>query len=376
MALTILHTADWHLGRRFGWLPPEQELRLTRARLDVVGRILDLAEHRNADAVLVAGDIFDGPTPDDQWWQGLHTEFRKRKWARPVVLLPGNHDPLMPRSVFGVDHPFRLNLPKYVHVVDRDDFSLPIGDKAVILSTPCRSHSGQSNLVSSLPQRAAGDERFRIGLIHGQTFDMAGFQTNFPIERGAAEARGLDYLALGDTHSFRDVEPDAGVPTVYPGTPETTTFGETDTGNVALVFFPRDRRRRALVQAERVGTWKWRDMACDSIAGLRALLKDTGLRQTVLRLKVDMTVPLEEYDEAGRILDELRGSLAANPRVGVLSDDVSGLRLRVDASLSFPKDLPPVLKGVVERLKAAAVEDPVIGERALHHFYSLVRNSR
>jgi hypothetical protein len=35
-----------------------------------------------------------------------------------------------------------------------------------------------------------------------------------------------------------------------------------------------------------------------------------------------------------------------------------------------------VLKSVVERLKSAAVEDPTIGERALHHFYSLVRNSR
>ena len=55
---------------------------------------------------------------------------------------------------------------------------------------------------------------------------------------------------------------------------------------------------------------------------------------------------------------------------------MSGLRLRVDGSLSFPKDLPPVLKGVVERLKAAAAEDPLIGERALHHFYSLVRDSR
>jgi hypothetical protein len=375
MALTILHTADWHLGRRFAWLPPEQELRLTRARLDVVGRILDLAEHRHADAVLVAGDTFDGPAPDDQWWQGLQAEFRKRRWDRPVVLLPGNHDPLTPRSVFGVDHPFRSNLPKYVHVVDQDDFVLPLGDKAVILSTPCRSHSGQTNLVSSLPQRASGDDRFRIGLIHGQTFDMAGFQTNFPVERGAAEARGLDYLALGDTHGFREVEPDARVPTVYPGTPETTTFGEADTGSVALVFFPRDRRRRALVQAERVGTWKWRDVLCDSIAALRALSKDTGLRQTVLRLKVDMTVPLEEYDEAGRILDELRGSLSANPRVGVLSDDVSRLRLRVDASLTFPKDLPPALEGAVERLKAKAAEDPVIAERALYHLYSLVRNS-
>ena len=43
----------------------------------------------------------------------------------------------MPRSVFGADHPFRGDLPKYVHVVDRDDFSLPIGDNAVILATPC-----------------------------------------------------------------------------------------------------------------------------------------------------------------------------------------------------------------------------------------------
>src|SRR5262249_20848661 len=100
MTLTILHTADCHLGRRLAWLPPEQESRLTRARLDVVGRILDVANNRNVDAVLVAGDIFDGPTPDDLWWQGLQAEFRERNWNRPVVLLPGNHDPLMARSVF------------------------------------------------------------------------------------------------------------------------------------------------------------------------------------------------------------------------------------------------------------------------------------
>ena len=87
-----------------------------------------------------------------------------------------------------------------------------------------------------------------------------------------------------------------------------------------------------------------------------------------------MTVPLDEYDEAGRLLEELRGSLAANPRVGVLSDDISGLRLRVDADMKFPVDLPPVLKAAVERLKARAADDPSMGERALHHLYSLVRN--
>jgi hypothetical protein len=152
------------------------------------------------------------------------------------------------------------------------------------------------------------------------------------------------------------------------------TFGEEGTGNVALVFFPRDRRRRALVQAERVGTWLWRDVTCDSISRLRGLVAESGLRQTMLKLKVDMTVPLDEYDEAGRILQELRGSLAANPRVGVLHDDVSGLRLRVDASLKFPSDLPPVLTAAVDRLKAKAAEQPELAERALHQLYSLVRS--
>ena len=56
VALKILHTADWHLGLRFASVAPEQEVRLTRARLEVVSRILDLADSRNVDAVLCAGD--------------------------------------------------------------------------------------------------------------------------------------------------------------------------------------------------------------------------------------------------------------------------------------------------------------------------------
>ena len=86
VALKILHTADWHLGLRFPSVTPEQEKRLTRARLEVVGRILDLAESRGVDAVLCAGDLFDEPRPDEEWWQGLLSEFQRRSWTRPVIL--------------------------------------------------------------------------------------------------------------------------------------------------------------------------------------------------------------------------------------------------------------------------------------------------
>ena len=380
VALTLLHTADWHLGRRFPAFEHEQEMRLTRARLEVAGRILDVAESRNVDAVLCAGDLFDEPAPDEQWWGGLLNLLRERRgWRRPVVLLPGNHDPLTPRSVYHRDHRFRRGLPDYVRVVDEPGWELPLGAGAVVVASPCTSHAGQTNLVESLPRREAGDTRIRIGLAHGQTFDVEGWQTNFPIARGSAAERGLDYLAVGDTHSFREVEPDAPAPTVYPGAPEATSFGEKETGNVAVVFFPLDRRRRALVRREVVGSWKWRETTCRSMAELRSLADETELRKTVLRLRVEMTVPMAEYDEAERLLAELGGSLATTPRAGVLRVDRQDLRLAAGEAVDFDAELPAVLRAAAERLQALAQGgDPRTAERAeraLHHLYRLVRGA-
>ena len=375
VALTLLHTADWHLGRRFPKFGPEQELRLTRARLEVVGRILDLAHSRAVDAVLCAGDLFDQPAPDRQWWGGVLKEFQRRAWQRPVVLLPGNHDPLNPRSVYHRDHPFRARLPSYVHVVDRPGWQLPLGEDAAVFASPCTSHAGQTKLVESLPARAAGDQRIRIGLVHGQTFDIEGHQTNFPIARNSAAARGLDYLAIGDTHAFREVEPDAPAPTVYPGTPEATNFGERDTGNVAIAFFPLDRRRRAIVRPEAIGSWTWREETCRSMPELRALSTAPNLRKTVLRLRLDMVMPMAEYDEAERILSELGGSMAATPRVGVLAVDRAGLRLATDAPVEFGTELPPVLLAAARRLQDRAASEPELAERALHHLYRLARQT-
>ena len=375
VALKILHTADWHLGRRFSRFDPEQEQRLTRARLDVIGRILDLAESRDVDAVLCAGDLFDGPTPPETWWRGLRGELDPRAWKRPLFLLPGNHDPLTPRSVWEPGHPFRLGLPDYVHVVDTDDFTYELGNGAVLHAAPCRSHAGQGDLTEKLPLREPGDDRIRVGLVHGQTFDIDGYQTNFPIAKDAAERRGLDYLAIGDTHSFRKVGQDAGAPTVYPGAPEATAFDVGDAGYVALVFFPRDRARGAMVDRHRVATWIWREETCRSVAALRELSLDDSLRKTVLRLRIDMDVSLKEFDEVERLLTELGGSLSAHPRVGVMEADRGGLRL-ADAGLGdFPEDLPEVLSSAVERLQEHAAQDPEKSARALHHLYQLVEGS-
>jgi DNA repair exonuclease SbcCD nuclease subunit len=82
VALKILHTADWHLGKRFGSFSEEDEKKLTRARIDAVDRVLGVAENYAVDAVLCAGDLFEEPNPDVSWWHGLLRLFRETQLAQ------------------------------------------------------------------------------------------------------------------------------------------------------------------------------------------------------------------------------------------------------------------------------------------------------
>jgi DNA repair exonuclease SbcCD nuclease subunit len=376
--LRLLHTADWHLGRRFPTFPSEGHKKLSRARMDVVGKILEVGRRNAVNAILVAGDIFDDPSPQEDFWQGLAKTFRNHSGPHPpLFLVPGNHDPLTPDSVWAPQHPFRAQLPDWVHIVDRDDFTYELSPSAVLYARPCRSKAGESDLAMALPARIPGDERLRIGCVHGCTFDIPGFQTNFPIARTAGFDRGLDYLAIGDTHSFRDVTSSLPVPTVYPGAPEPTGFDDNNAGNVALVALFR-RGHRPRVDVERVGFWRWLDVRCQDMNDLRDLLTRAELDRHVVRLRLDMAVSLTEKSEVERILRDLRGTDATHGRAGILVEDRSGLRLHAGSGGAFSQDLPPVLKDTVARLDLLIAAAPGEAEkekatRALAHLFEMLQ---
>jgi DNA repair exonuclease SbcCD nuclease subunit len=375
--LKLLHTADWHLGRRFPTFPEEGQKKLSRARMDVVVRILEVARRNAVHAILCAGDIFDEPNPQEDFWQGLVKILRNHSSTQaPLFLVPGNHDPLTSDSVWAPNHPFRAQLPGWVHVVDRDDFTYELSPSAVLYARPCRSKAGESDLAMALPARQPGDERLRIGCVHGNTFDIEGYQTNFPIARDAGVARGLDYLAIGDTHSFRDVTSNLPVPTVYPGAPEPATFDDNNAGHVAVVAMFR-RGLRPRVDAERVAFWRWRDVRCRDMNDLRDLLSTADLDRCVLRLRFDMAVSLAENSAVGKILRDLRGTEAAHGRAGILVEDRSGLRLRAGTAADFSQNLPPVLKDTVDRLDLLIASAPLEAEkekarRALSHLFEML----
>lgn len=363
VALKVLHTADWHLGKRVMRLSSVQRDTLSRARFDAVEQLFAVARSEQVDAVLAAGDLFDMPQPEATYWQallkilrGLDAEF----WAtRPIVLLPGNHDPIVRSSPWTPEHPFRQGLPDFVHVVDDDDFALPLGEEAIVHARPCRSTSGDVDLAMSLPARAPGDERIRIGLVHGSTFDIEGHQTSFPIDPGAAKARGFDYLAIGDTHSHRRVSPEGHPPVYYPGAPEPSAYRE-DGGCVALVFFSRaGSPRPPRVRRRKTATWSWREERITDLATLQALVRE-DLRRTVLKLDLALELDTAGSQRLDELLARLEGDEATHGLAGVLELERRELQIDPRGALDDRADLPPVLR------RAAAVLEAKLGSNDPH----------
>lgn len=286
-----------------------------------------------------------------------------RTWDKPVILLPGNHDPLMSGSVYESTHPFRRGLPDWAHVVDSENWEFPINDRAIVYSTPCFSKAGAPDVAMKLPAREAGDERIRIGLIHGQTWDRSA--AHFPISKQAAADRGLDYLALGDTHSFEEVSTVGTAPIVYCGTPEPSRFGEEAPGQIVFVRFRRAGQRPQL-DRQHVGRFRWREEKINRLSELADLVQE-DLSSAVLRLKLNLTVSVAEDARLERLLDRLRGTDALPMSTAAFQCE-HNVRVSMD-DLEIDPDWPQTIQEVALHLKSDA--DPK-SQRALLKLLRLV----
>ena len=60
----FIHTADWQIGKPFLQIKDEQKrFKLRQERLNAIGRIREVARMQESQFVLIAGDLFDSPTP-------------------------------------------------------------------------------------------------------------------------------------------------------------------------------------------------------------------------------------------------------------------------------------------------------------------------
>lgn len=86
--MKILHTADWHLGKKLDYISRLEEQR------EVLQEICELAEQQQVDLVIVAGDLFDAFNPPVDATELLYQTLKRltANGTRPVVAIAGNHD--------------------------------------------------------------------------------------------------------------------------------------------------------------------------------------------------------------------------------------------------------------------------------------------
>lgn len=86
--MKILHTADWHIGKKL-----DNYSRLEEQRL-VLAEICEIAESENVDAIVVAGDLFDNFNPSSEATELLYTTLHRlsANGTRAVIAIAGNHD--------------------------------------------------------------------------------------------------------------------------------------------------------------------------------------------------------------------------------------------------------------------------------------------
>src|SRR5690625_3240277 len=142
--MRFLATADWQLGMTAHFLDDEARHRFHQARFDAVRRIGELAAEVDAEFVVVGGDIFES----NQLERSVvsRTLEAVKDYPVPLVLLPGNHDPLDAASIYD-DPAFAARKPDHVHVL-REPGLWELAPGIEIIAAPWYSKRPLSDLVA------------------------------------------------------------------------------------------------------------------------------------------------------------------------------------------------------------------------------------
>ncbi len=123
--MKVLHTADWHLGKRM------EQFDRTDEHQDFLDWLIDKLKSEKIDVLLVAGDIFDSGAPSNIALEQYYHFLRKVKDTdcQDVVIIGGNHD-----SISTLNAPKALLKYFNVHIVGGvpeifSDQVIPIYDK-------------------------------------------------------------------------------------------------------------------------------------------------------------------------------------------------------------------------------------------------------
>lgn len=342
----FLHTADLHLSRPFGFLPPQLAEERRRDQRAVLTKIIDLAIERDVDFLLVAGDLFDAPDPDPTDLEAVIREFsRLADSGKRMFAIPGNHDYATPNSFWR-----RLDIPG-LHVFIEPDWNFQVlEDLGVSISGIAfdRMKSERRAFEGFEPPSDIPS----IVLTHASYEAFEGQVERYhPFSGSDLPATKATYVALGHYHRFNPMRV-GGVTACYPGTPEGISFDTPETEDRFII-------------AGEIGDDG--GIAFETIKVNKRTVRSAVIDCTSFESQTSLFDAVRKLCQPN-VLTQIKFTGAPTPDVASILDDVadrfkdSCLYLAVSiADISLPADLP--------------VDDRTIRGRFCKHLLSQIETS-
>ncbi|MEE9319184.1 MAG: DNA repair exonuclease [Granulosicoccus sp.] len=306
----FVHTADLHLDsplKSLALLDPALGDLVGNATRRTLTRIVDLCIDESVDALLIAGDLYDGKQKSQKTAASLSAEMRRLQAHHiRVFIIKGNHDAesVLTRS---------LRLPDNVHIFDGRGSTVLVDERIKIHGVSFRHRHAPDSLLNKFA--VPDDDLLHIGIMHTSIDGSPNHDPYAPCALSDLINFGYDYWALGHIHK-RKVH-NAKPAVVMPGIPQGRHINESGPCSVTLVSLqkgqpPQIEFRAVDVVAFRTLTIDVSDTSnWNSVLGKidRALTETTESRnaaQMILRLLLTGHTDLafELTDQQARLHEE------------------------------------------------------------------------
>lgn len=217
--MKIIHCADLHLDSKMtANFPPEKASERKAELLRTFQQMLSYAVENEVEAVLICGDLFDKKRVS----AGARNVVRAAVEMHPQITfyyLKGNHDA---DSVFATAEEMPDNLKIF-----GDTWTSYIANSrgaGNIVITGMELNSG--NAAGMYHSLVLDQDVYNIVMLHGQDEEYKSKDRAEKISMREFRHKGIDYLAMGHNHSFREAQIDARGMYCYPGCLEGRGFDE------------------------------------------------------------------------------------------------------------------------------------------------------
>jgi DNA repair exonuclease SbcCD nuclease subunit len=214
----ILHIGDIHLDSPFSLLDVEKSQARRNELRGTFTSIMMYAKMKEADVVIIAGDLFDSEFVTRETMSLIVSQFAGNPDCR-FVITPGNHDPATPKSAY-----LKTKFPENVYIFKNENIEkISFDDIGVdIYGFAYTQEAYEKNPL----ENPIETDKSKINILAAHA-DLTNRKSVYcPMKEWDFAVSGFDYVALGHIHAGREIEKIGETYYAYCGCPEGRSFDE------------------------------------------------------------------------------------------------------------------------------------------------------